>query len=84
MDAVARSPAVATFVGEQTRLVWPADHDLRRIAIRYPVPVYPHSLIWRRDNPHPALTALRGFLRSAQRGDHKAGTWTPPWARHVV
>jgi DNA-binding transcriptional LysR family regulator len=81
MDAVARSPAVATFVGEQTRLFWPADYDLRRIAIRDPVPVYPHSLIWRGDNPHPALAVLRGYLRSARPANPKARTWTPPWSR---
>jgi DNA-binding transcriptional LysR family regulator len=80
MDAIARSPAVATFVGEQTRLVWPAGHDLRRIPVRYPVPVYPHSLVWRGDNPHPALAVLRGYLASAWHGDRTPGAWTPPWA----
>jgi DNA-binding transcriptional LysR family regulator len=84
MDAVARSAAVATFVGEQTRLVWPAGHDLRRIAVRDPVPVYPHSLIWRGDNPHPALAVLRGYLASTRHGDRAAGTWTPLWARRAV
>jgi hypothetical protein len=58
LDTIAGSPAVATLVGEQTQLTWPGDWDLRRIAMRDPTPVYPHSLIWRRDNPHPALTAL--------------------------
>jgi len=61
-DAVAADPALATFVGEQTRLHWPAGHGLRRIPVRDPVPAYPHSLIWRRDNPHPALAALRRHL----------------------
>ena len=26
------------------------------------IPVYPHSLIWRGDNPHPALAVLRSHL----------------------
>ena len=77
LDAVAGSPALATFVGEQTRLLWPADHGLRRIAVHDPTPVYPHSLIWRADNPHPALTTLRRHLGSVRPG---AGTWTPRWA----
>ncbi|MGD0924467.1 MAG: hypothetical protein ABR926_04670 [Streptosporangiaceae bacterium] len=47
LDVIADSPALATFVGEHTRLLWPADYDLRRIAVRGPTPVYPHSLIWR-------------------------------------
>jgi hypothetical protein len=53
LDTTASGPAVATFVGEQTRLTWPGDWDLRRIGMRDPTPVYPHSLIWRGDNPHP-------------------------------
>jgi len=54
LDMIADSSALTTLVGEQTRLVWPAGHGLRRIAVHDPTPVYPHSLIWRRDNPHPA------------------------------
>ncbi|MFJ1603959.1 LysR family transcriptional regulator [Streptomyces sp. NPDC088253] len=82
LDTIADSAELATFVGEGTRLVWAAGDDLRRIAVRDPTPVYPHSLVWRADNPHPALTALRGYLASArQPGQGDAGTWTPTWAR---
>ncbi|MGW0821673.1 LysR family transcriptional regulator [Streptomyces sp. NPDC002845] len=77
LDTIAGSAALATFVGEQTRLVWPAEHDLRRVALHDPTPVYPHSLIWRGDNPHPALTTLRTHLGSPR---PDAGTWTPAWA----
>jgi hypothetical protein len=63
---LAGAPALATFVGGRTRLAWPADHDLRRIAVRDPAPVYPHSLIWRGDNAHPALAALRAHLDSTR------------------
>ncbi len=80
MDVIAGSPELATFVGDQTRLLWPADYGLRRIAVHDPTPVYPHSLIWRGDNQHPALTALRDHL-AATRPDHDAETWTPAWAR---
>ena len=80
LDVIADSPALATFVGEQTRLVWPADYGLRRIAVRDPTPVYPHSLIWRADNPHPALAMLRDHLASA-RPDHRGtAIWSPNWA----
>lgn len=84
LDAIVDSPVLATFVGEQTRLVWPADYDLRRIAVHDPTPVYPHSLIWRGDNPHPALSTLRGYLGSAltHRGD--AETWAPTWAQRTA
>ena len=77
---MAGSPALATLVGEQTHLIWPASYGLRRIPVRDPVPVYPHSLIWRRDNPHPALAALRRFLGPAL---PNACTWTPPWAHRA-
>jgi len=78
LDTIADSSLLATFVGVQTRMVWPADHDLRRIPVRDPTPVYPHSLIWRGDNPHPALASLRAHLGTARRG---ADTWTPKWAQ---
>ncbi|MGE5286000.1 MAG: LysR family transcriptional regulator [Micromonosporaceae bacterium] len=81
LDVIADSPALATFVGEQTRLLWPADYDLRRIAVHNPTPVYPHSLIWRSDNPHPALTTLRNYLGSPQPNHPGADTWTPKWAQ---
>ncbi len=80
LDTVARVPALATLVGEQTHLLWPGPYDLRRIAVRDPAPVYPHSLIWRSDNPHPALTMLRDYLGS-QPCHSSAVTWTPGWAQ---
>ncbi|MEU4805586.1 LysR family transcriptional regulator [Actinosynnema sp. NPDC023587] len=74
LDVIARSADLATFVGDQTRLLWPAEHDLRRVDLHHPTPVYPHSVLWRADNPHPALAALRGYL-----GARPAlpDTWTP-------
>ena len=81
LDTIADSSDLATIVGEQTRLAWPADHDLRRIAVRDPMPVYPHSLIWHGDNPHPALTLLRNHLGSRQPGSRDGETWTPTWAQ---
>ena len=81
LDVIADSSALATFVGEQTRLLWPAHYDLRRIAVRDPTPVYPHSLIWRSDNPHPALTTLRNYLGSTPPNHPDADTWTPKWAQ---
>ncbi|MFG2621821.1 LysR family transcriptional regulator [Streptomyces sp. NPDC048507] len=78
LDTVADSPALATFMSEHTRLVWPAGHGLRRIPVTGPTPVYPHSLLWHRDNPHPALATLRTHLAAMAAGDD-AGTWTPHW-----
>lgn len=81
LDTIADTPALATFMGEPTRLVWPAGHDLRRIPVIDPAPVYPHSLLWHRDNPHPALPTLRAHLAATTAGHDRPGTWVPPWAR---
>ncbi|MFJ1708057.1 LysR family transcriptional regulator [Kitasatospora sp. NPDC088346] len=80
LDTIADTPALATFMGEHTRLVWPAGHGLRRIPVTDPAPVYPHSLLWQRDNPHPALAALRAHLAATATGHDAAGTWVPDWA----
>lgn len=83
LDVIAGSAALATFVGALTHLVWPADYDLRRIAVRGPMPVYPHSLVWHRDNPHPGLGVLREHLgvgKGGGGGDGGAETWVPAWA----
>lgn len=80
LDTIADSRSLATFVGERTHLVWPADHGLRRIPLRDPTPVYPHSLLWHRDNPHPTLAALRDHLCTGLDHSPKTGTWTPAWA----
>lgn len=79
LDTIADSPALATLVGELTRLVWPSDQDLRRIPVHGPTPVYPHSLIWRADNPHPALAALRAHLHTTRPEPPGPGTWAPSW-----
>ncbi|MER6119248.1 LysR family transcriptional regulator [Streptomyces sp. NPDC001743] len=79
LDTIADTPALATFMGEHSRLIWPAGHGLRRIPVTDPTPVYPHSLIWRRDNPHPALAALREYL-DAQPSRPGGDTWKPAWA----
>jgi DNA-binding transcriptional LysR family regulator len=85
LDTLAETGSLATFVGEQTRLVWPAEQGLRRIDVRDPTPVYPHSLVWHRDNPHPALAALRAQFSTPKSGRDspdrsEGGTWTPAWA----
>ncbi|WP_042370813.1 LysR family transcriptional regulator [Streptacidiphilus neutrinimicus] len=79
LDTVADTPALATFMGETSRLVWPTGHGLRRIPVTDPTPVYPHSLLWHRDNPHPALTTLRAYLAASPPAVDAPGTWTPGW-----
>ncbi|WP_405661983.1 hypothetical protein [Streptomyces sp. NBC_01166] len=54
-------------------------HDLRRIPVRDPAPVYPHALVRRRSNPHPALAALRAYLAAA-RPKAEGELWKPGWS----
>ncbi|MFF4117227.1 LysR family transcriptional regulator [Streptomyces sp. NPDC001714] len=82
-DGLAGSGTLATLVSEQTRLVWPDGHDLRRIPLVDPTPLYPHSLLWATANPHPALPALRTHLAEARPPRPAARTWTPGWAETV-
>jgi DNA-binding transcriptional LysR family regulator len=78
---IADSAELATLAGERTRYLWPDSYDLRRIPVRGPAPVYPMSLIWRDDNPHPALGDLRDYL-GARRTDTSGETvWLPAWAQ---
>ncbi|MEU5402839.1 LysR family transcriptional regulator [Streptomyces sp. NPDC005963] len=65
MDALADSASLATLVGTGDRYLWPQTHDLRRIPLHDPTPVYPHVLLFRSGDQHPVLAALRDHLRTA-------------------
>jgi len=79
LDEIADSSDLATLVGEGSRYLWPDSYDLRRIPIRDPSPVYPLSLIWRDDNPHPALREFRDFLHARRTSTPDTAVWTPTW-----
>ncbi|MEW1658060.1 MULTISPECIES: LysR family transcriptional regulator [unclassified Streptomyces] len=83
LDAIADSTTLVSFFGERTPLVWPVGHDLRRIPLRGPTPVYPHSLLWHRDNPHPGLAALRTHLAALRSQRPDGELWRPSWARPI-
>ncbi|WP_433554525.1 LysR family transcriptional regulator [Micromonospora zamorensis] len=76
---IADSAELATFAGERTRYLWPDSYDLRRIPVRGPAPIYPMSLIWRDDNPHPALATLRDHLDSRRVRPPDTEVWLPTW-----
>ncbi|MGE2712782.1 LysR family transcriptional regulator [Mycolicibacterium litorale] len=80
LDELATSAHLSTLVGEGSRYLWPESYDLRRIPIVDPIPVYPHSIIWRDDNSQPALSAFLAYLRNAKTNLSAAQTWTPAWA----
>ncbi|MFE6887305.1 LysR family transcriptional regulator [Streptomyces sp. NPDC057694] len=78
MDTLADSTSLATLVGSGDRYLWPQTHDLRRIPLHDPTPVYPHVLLFRSGDQHPVLTALRDYLRTAgPRTPHDV--WAPDW-----
>ncbi|MFJ8823961.1 LysR family transcriptional regulator [Streptomyces sp. NPDC102467] len=80
LQTVAESASVATFMGPRTPLAYPAGLDLRMIPVHRPTPVYPHSLLWRHDNAHPALATLREHLSRAYDGPGHGDSWVPGWA----
>ncbi|RGC66587.1 HTH-type transcriptional activator AmpR [Micromonospora sp. MW-13] len=81
---IAESSELATLAGERTRYLWPDSYDLRRIPVRDPAPIYPMSLIWRDDNPHPALTKLRDHLDSRRAEAPDTEVWIPTWGTATI
>lgn len=78
MDALADSASLATLVGGGDRYLWPQAHDLRRIPLHEPTPVYPHVLLSRTGDQHPVLTALRDHLRTSE-ARTADDVWVPGW-----
>ncbi|MFJ9371515.1 LysR family transcriptional regulator [Nocardia sp. NPDC101769] len=83
LDEIADSSDLATLIGEGSRYLWPDNYDLRRIPLRNPAPVYPMSIIWRDDNPHPALTKLRDHLHSRRPVASVTEVWIPKWTQRI-
>ncbi|OLT48202.1 LysR family transcriptional regulator [Saccharomonospora sp. CUA-673] len=83
MDTLADTASLATLIGSGDRYLWPERHDLRRIPVCDPTPIYPHVLLSRADDRHPTLAALRDHLRSAAAGFAARrvadDVWAPPW-----
>jgi DNA-binding transcriptional LysR family regulator len=84
LDEIADSSDLATLIGEGSRYLWPDSYDLRRIPIRVPTPVYPMSLIWRDDNPHPVLIELRNYLDSRRTDSPDTNVWIPKWEQRAA
>lgn len=76
LDTIAESATTATLVCAGDRYVWPDSCGLRRIPLTDPVPVYPHSLLFRTGDPHPALGLLRRHL-AAHRTIPAGPVWEP-------
>jgi DNA-binding transcriptional LysR family regulator len=74
---IADSSELATLVGQGTRYLWPDSYNLRRLPIRHPTLIYPMSLIWRGDNPHPGLAKFRDYLDARRPDLPDTDTWVP-------
>ncbi|MGW4097931.1 LysR family transcriptional regulator [Mycobacterium sp. NPDC004974] len=84
LERLRDDPSVATLVGRRDRYFWPAQYGLRRIPLRDPTPIYPHSLIWLTTNSNPGLAALRAHLSADRRtSPHEPNVWLPRWAASV-
>ncbi|SDS92224.1 LysR family transcriptional regulator [Microlunatus soli] len=79
LEAVAESSTLVTVIGDVGNLLWPPAYDLRCLRLVRPVPIYPHSLIVRRDNRHPAVDLLRTQGFPARRQPLE-GSWEPSWS----
>lgn len=79
LDVIGDSAELCTFMGSDTIVDWTARRGLRRVPLRRPTPAYPHSLIWRTDNRHPGLRALREHL-GRTRNVGASELWLPSWA----
>lgn len=84
LERLCEATDFATIVGRRDRYLWPAHYGLRRIPLRNPTPLYPHSLIWRTADPHPGLAVLYEFLATAHRSQlRRPNVWVPAWAVDV-
>jgi DNA-binding transcriptional LysR family regulator len=77
LESVGASRSMFTFFGQKVRIALPRRHNLRRIPIITPTPVYPWSLIWHSVNPHPGLAALVTHVRRSPPPSDTAGLWLP-------
>ncbi|MEU5880096.1 LysR family transcriptional regulator [Spirillospora sp. NPDC047279] len=77
VERIASSPDVYSFIGEKTRVPW--HPGTARIPLVDPTPVFPWSLIWHRQNRHPALPALIEHVAEGFRPFDATRQWLPPY-----
>ncbi|MFL6126898.1 LysR family transcriptional regulator [Actinophytocola sp.] len=81
LDHLAASPDRYTFGTERMRIPW--HPEIVHIPIVDPTPLYPWSVLWHRDNQHPALPRLIAHLRAGYTPFDPARHWLPPSDRHL-
>ncbi|MEV4675156.1 LysR family transcriptional regulator [Actinomadura sp. NPDC049382] len=73
--------ALASIVGERSRLQW--HPDTVRIPLVDPIPVYPWSLLYPRDGRHPALDLLTRHVRAEFEPFDPDRQWLPAPDQHL-
>lgn len=76
LEEIADSRSLMTFGGDRDRYLWPTHFDLRRIPLRDPAPIYPYSLVYRKDNAHPAIPGLLAYFKTLG-STPVSTTWLP-------
>lgn len=79
-DAVAASESLVTFVGAKSRVALPPGAPLVRLPVVDPVPLYPWSVIWRRQG-HSGTRRLVRYARRAFAAPSPGACWLPRQAR---
>jgi DNA-binding transcriptional LysR family regulator len=79
-DAIAASESLVTFVGAKSRVALPPGAPLVRLPVVDPVPLYPWSVIWRRQG-HPGIRRLVRYARRAFVAPAPDACWLPRQAR---
>ncbi|HYQ69947.1 LysR family transcriptional regulator [Actinophytocola sp.] len=82
LDTVAASENRHFFGGEFMRIPWHA--GIVRIPIVDPTPVYPWSMVWHRDNRHPALPRLIEYVETTYEPYDPTRHWLPRADRQVM
>ncbi|MDA3629879.1 LysR family transcriptional regulator [Saccharopolyspora sp. WRP15-2] len=76
LDDIASSRDRYTFGGQRLRTPW--HPDIVQVPIVEPTPVYPHSMLWMRNNRHPALPLLIDHVTAGFRTFDPETQWLPP------
>jgi DNA-binding transcriptional LysR family regulator len=75
VEMLSKSTERFGFVSERMHVPW--HPDAVQIPVVKPTPVYPWSLLWRRDNRHPALPLLVEHIRAGYRPFDPERHWLP-------
>lgn len=81
LDRIAASDSLSMFCVDGINFPW--HPHIRRLPVLEPTPAYPHALLWRTTDPHPALPDLIEHVRENYNGDILADCWIPDVDRAI-